>query len=181
MKYTFKLTEQEYLDFNVFTINHVEVTSRQKKMVRYLFTITPLGTGLVFWVLEGKAAFDFTNLVLFVFMLILTLLFWNYSPKLYDRLILSNAKKILLNEGRQHIICERETSFEENGIQHKTEYEETLTKYSALTDIKQSDKALYLYTSPVTAIILPLRIFTTKEEEESLVAFLKTKRNIELE
>ena len=53
MKFTFNLTEQDYLDFNMFTVKNYPFYIKRKKLFRIIFAVIPFGTALVFWLLEG--------------------------------------------------------------------------------------------------------------------------------
>ena len=58
-------------------------------------------------------------------------------------------------------------------IQAVTEYEESYVKYAAITQIKQSDKAIYLYTAP--AMILPIRVFADEAEKQECINFINAR------
>ena len=49
MKFTFDLTEQDYLDFNMFTVKNYQFYRRQRKLLCIILTLIPFGTGLIFW------------------------------------------------------------------------------------------------------------------------------------
>ena len=54
-------------------------------------------------------------------------------------------KKILLNDGKNNILGERTIFFEDDKICTKTKFEENSVQYVAITDMKQSCNAVYLY------------------------------------
>ena len=60
-------------------------------------------------------------------------------------------------------------------IQTVTEYEESYVKYAAITQIKQSDKAIYLYTAPAMAMILPIRVFADEAEKQECINFINAR------
>lgn len=176
MKFTFDLTEQDYLDFNMFTVRNYKLYKKQSLLLRIIFAIVPFATGLVMWLLKGagKAGVDF-NIGTLVAMIILSLLFWFMAPKLFDRMTLRNAKKILFREGNSNIPGERSVSFDAENIRTVTEYEESLMQYGAITEIKQSDNAIYIYISPAMAIILPFRAFSDEAEKQALLDFVSAR------
>lgn len=112
---------------------------------------------------------------LFVAMTLLSILFWLVFPKFFDILMLRNAKKILFKEGKNNISGERTLFFEEDKIQTLTEYEESSIQYGAITQIKQSEKAIYLYTAPAMAMILPIRVFADEVEKQEFINFINTR------
>ncbi|WP_158612438.1 YcxB family protein [Leptotrichia sp. OH3620_COT-345] len=60
------------------------------------------------------------------------------------------------------------------------EYEENVIMYEKITEIKLSDEAVYLFTAPTIAIILPIRIFSDTKEKKELTDFLENKTNLTL-
>lgn len=176
MKFIFELTEQDYLDFNMFTVKNYKFYKTKIKLFRVIFTIVPIGTGLVCWLFDGikRSRADFM-VGLFVAMTLLSILFWLVFPKFFDILMLRNAKKILFKEGKNNILGERTLFFEEDKIQTLTEYEESSIHYGAITQIKQSEKAIYLYTAPAMAMILPIRVFADEVEKQEFINFINTR------
>ena len=176
MRFTFNLTEQDWLDFNMFTVKNYEFYKRQKGVFRIVFTILPFAVGAVFWLLEGLKRPDFI-VGLLAAMIPLSLLFWFTFPRLYDALTLWNAKKILFKEGKSNILGSRTLFFEEDGIRTVTEYEESSLQYGAITKLQQSDKAVYLYTAPAMAVVLPLRVFEEEGNRQKWVDFIRARLN----
>lgn len=177
MKFTFNLTEQDYLDFNMFTVKNYPFYIKRKKLFRIIFAVIPFGTALVFWLLEGakRNRVDFIVGIL-VTMVPLSILFWFGFPKYFDATVLRNAKKVLsFKGGKNNILGERSLFFEEGAIRTVTEYEESLIQYRAITEIKQSEKAVYLYTAPMMALILPLRVFADEAERQLCMDFIHAK------
>ena len=174
MKFTFELMEQDYLDFNMFTVKNYKFYKTQMKLFRGIFTIIPIGTGLVNLLLNGEKRIG-VIVALLIVMTLISILFWCGFPKFYDALMLRNAKKILFREGENRILGKRTLFFEEDRIQTVTEYEESCVKYAAITQIKQSDKAIYLYTAPAMAMILPIRVFADEAEKQECINFINAR------
>ena len=174
MKFTFELTEQDYLDFNMFTVKNYKFYQKQLRLFRILFTMVPYGIVIVDYLLTGTRGTDFMVGFL-VAMIPLSVLFWFGFPKLYDALTLKNAKKILFKEGKNNIFGERSLFFENDKIRTVTKLEESSILYEAITQIKQSEQAIYLYTSPAMALILPCRVFANEAEKQACLDFINAK------
>lgn len=86
-----------------------------------------------------------------------------------------NAKKILFKEGKSNILGKKSLFLEEDKIRTVTEYEESSIQYGAITQIRQSEKAIYLYTAPVMAMILPFRVFADETEKQECINFINTR------
>ena len=74
MKFTFELTEQDYLDFNMFTVKNYKFYKTQMKLFRGIFTIIPIGTGLVNLLLKGEKRIE-VIVSLFIVMTLISILF----------------------------------------------------------------------------------------------------------
>lgn len=176
MKYTFDLTEEDYLQFNMFTAKNYTFYQNQKKLFRILFTLLPFATGFGMWIFRGLQRPDIDFIVGYLVAVIpLSVLFWIGFPKFFDALTLRNAKRILFKEGKNNILGERILFFEEGSIRTSTKFEESSIQYGAITQMRQSDKAAYLYTAPTMALILPFRVFTDEESKQKCLAFIHTK------
>ncbi len=69
------------------------------------------------------------------------------------------------------------TVFGEEKITEITEDSETSIHYSAIERIIVGKNALYLYRCATTVLALPFRVFTTEEEKEAFLAFIRQKTN----
>lgn len=176
MRYTFDLTEQDYLDFNMFTVKNYVFYQKKKKLFHIIFTILPFATGFAMWFFEKRKSLEIDFIVgFFVAVIPLTILFWIGFPRFFDALTLRNAKKILLKEGKNNILGERTISFEDDKICTITKFEENSIQYVAIINMKQSCNAAYLYISPAMAIILPFRVFTDETKKKEWFDFIHTK------
>ena len=75
MKFTFELTKQDYLDFNMFTVKNYKFYKTQMKLFRGIFTIIPIGTGLVNLLLKGEKRIG-VIVALLIVMTLISILFW---------------------------------------------------------------------------------------------------------
>ena len=177
MEYIFDLTEKDYLNFNMFTATNYVFYQKQKRYFYLIFTILP---SVVYFTIKFFEGHNFLGPdFVFVFLVVpLTVLIRIFFPKLYDYLIFRNLKNVLSKEGRNNILGERRVVFEENKIRTITKFTESTTQYAAITEIKESKDAIYLYISPAAAIILPLRIFMNEAKKKEFMEFTYKKLNL---
>lgn len=178
MRFRFDFTEQDYLDFNMFAIESLRFYQRQKKVFHVVFTALPIATWLVLWLMEGRGSMNVEDKIALVVMGIISLLFYFYFPKFYYMLNFKNAKKILFKEGRSNLFGRTTIEFGEEKIVHITEYEESAIRYEKITKIMESDQAVYLFTAPTMALILPRRAFENRDEEAVFMDFIKRKTGL---
>ncbi|MDO4793152.1 MAG: YcxB family protein [Filifactor alocis] len=175
LRFSFDFTKQDYVDFSMFAIEGMKFYRRQKKLFHIVFTLIPPGMWLFFWLMEGRGRIDFVDKCTLSVMGVLSFLFYRYFPKFYDALILANTKKIIFKEGRSNIFGRTTVEFGEDKLLHITEYEESSMRYEKITKVMESDKAIYLFTAPSMAVILPLRVFESREEKEAFAEFIGRK------
>ena len=176
VEYTFNLTEQDYLDFNTFTVKDYAFYKKQKKLLHIIFTMLPFATGLLMWFFRGRRNPGVDFIVGFLIAVIpLTVLIWFYFPKFFDMLTLKNAKKVLFKEGKNNVLGERTVFFEADKIRTVSRFEESSIQYGAITQVKQSENAVYLYTAPAMAIVIPLRVFADDARKKEWLDFINTK------
>lgn len=137
-----------------------------------------MSLGLYFFIFDKK---EFQiKLIMFITMVIISLLFFIFFSKLFEKICQRNVKKILFKEGKINILGQRNIIFDEEKIYIMMEYEENVIMYEKITEIKLSDEAVYLFTAPTIAIILPIRIFSDTKEKKELTDFLENKTNLTL-
>lgn len=170
--FTFDFTEQDYIDFCIFHRNN-KGQYRYEKALRLGFTAIIPFLALLLNTLKT----DYVDPIAVVITLILTLFTYMYitRKKAHDRIIAKQIRKIIQGKGKEHFFGVRTMTFDENDFLDRTEYEEIKTKYTKLTEIIEAEHGIYLYTSPITAIILPNRIFSSAEEKSRFLEFIQSK------
>ena len=169
---TFDFTEQDYIDFCIFHRNN-KGQYRYEKALRLGFTaIIPF---LV--LLLNTLKTDYVDPIAVVITLILTLFTYMYitRKKAHDRIIAKQIRKIIQGKGKEHFFGVRTMTFDENDFLDRTEYEEIKTKYTKLTEIKDAEHGIHLFTAPMIAVILPNRIFSSAEEKSRFLEFIQSK------
>ncbi len=169
-KFTFELTQQDYLDFNMFWVKTSKYVQKQIRTFRILFALLPF---LVLFLSLDTDRMD-VFIITLVFFSIISILLFVYLPALHRAFTLMGLKRMLAGQ-RNNNLGERTVRFEENRILHKTAYEDISMSYEKIIDLQQSDGAVYLFTAPAIALIIPFRVFSTEEERQSFIDYLKLK------
>ncbi len=175
MKFTFELTEQDYIDFNLFFTKNSRAIKRQRIILWVLFTIVPVMAGLIDIFFKRKGNINIFTIYGFCFLLLLSIVFFFLFPKIWEKIIYRNVKKVMRDGTKNNILGERSIIFEEDNFNLITKYEKIFMTYKKIAEIKQSDVAIYLYTSPTTALIMPLRIFSSEKEKNNFISFIESK------
>lgn len=169
-KFTFELTEQDYLDFNMFWVKTSKYVRKQIRIFRILFALLPF---LVLFLNLDTERMD-VFIITLVFFGVISILFFVYLPALHRAFTLMGLKRMLSGQ-RNNNLGERTVMFEGNRMLHKTAYEDISMSYEKIVDLQQSDGAVYLFTAPAIALIIPFRVFATEEDKQRFIDFLKSK------
>lgn len=167
---TFNLTEQDYLDFSIFWLRTSKYIRKTLRILRIVAALLLLSLPLLFINKEGKGISVFDVL----FFSIVALLFFIFIPKLHTALTLWQLKKMIAGK-RNSILGNQTITIQEEGIRKSSSSGESFVFYNTFIDMKQSDKAIYLFTGPAIAIIIPFHAFSSEKERKELAEFLQRK------
>ena len=156
MKISFDLTEQEYMEHISFCMRNSEIFRRKIEKMRLMLSATPALLGITIVSVTGNKGFNF-----FIGIIFLTAAVFVISPMLFHKLIENKVLKIIYKKD-SNILGERTQG-------------DNIVEYSQIFKAKQTDKAIYLFNPPVSTIIIPFRVFSSEEEKEEFINFIKSK------
>ena len=171
---SYQLTEDDYFEFSYFTA--WKASWNKKKRIIYFAKVSFfafLGSTVLLYSLKK----DFPkNLIvtIFVFLVLYISLLSLLIKDNYRRL----ARKIYNDPKNSNLFSVAELSFDENGIRAKDNFSDNQHSWSAITKISETPKHHFLYLSEITALIIPKRVFKSKEDEDKLKILMN--RNIHL-
>ena len=168
MMISYKLTEQDFIDFNVYHMNNSK-TMKKTVLMQRLF-------GPLSFIIGIFVAYKITDIPLWYWSIcfaIAAVLWFALYPKMLERRIRKQVKK-MLSEGQNKILLSDTTlTVNEEGIKCTTEYNETNTKFSAINKVEITNKHIFVYNNAVSAIIIPLSAFETQNEVDKFHGFLR--------
>lgn len=163
MKLEFTLTKQDYIDFNLYHLEHspsirsAHNKSRFGGAIAYLalpFVLVNVTTIPFFW---WMITFSITAIAW-------VLLF----PRTMRKFYIKQINKAFLEKNNSFFL-----ELREEGVMTKGDSDEMITSYRSISQIAQNDGTLYLYNSSVSAIIVPKTAFHSEDERR---IFLDTLR-----
>lgn len=152
MELNYKLTEEDYVDFNVFHAKNSQTVQKQVKLQRILVP-------LMYIVLAVLAAnfFDMPFLVLFIPFLVAAILWFLFYPVYFYRLIKRNVAK-MIREGKNDAVLGQHTMiFTDQGLREISPKGEMSVSWSGIENYGEDDSGFYLYNSGMSALIIPKR------------------------
>lgn len=177
MTYTFDFTEQDALHFTLFRILHTPVFKWTDRIVLILLLTAPLLPILLFLqdILEDAPWEPTAVLIQTVLTVVLCIMLYRIYRYLSERIIVQKVQRGMEEMRAAHAFGMRTIVFEELRIVERRGHTEHTMSYRSITDICLTDQAVCLFTAPMAAIVLPLRIFPSENEKGRLLALIRAK------
>ena len=161
MEINFEVTKEDYIKFNLYHIENSPFQRKNFNLLRYgipvlfSFPIYFIGTGIF------KQSSIYWSIISLLFVVI-----WIFSyPKQYKNLVKKQTEK-LINEGDNSEIFGKKTMIidDENiTIYNRSSFERILKQ--SIKDVKIYDDIILIYTSSISAYIIPIR-YLDKDSEK---------------
>lgn len=161
-------------DFILFNQHHAKSSKQGKKallMGKIVVLIVCFSLMILFNVLDLN---QWITGVMTIYLGAFSLIWLFFSERFVMRTIRKNVLK-LKKMGRLPYHSDVTLAFDEEGLIERTAQTESKTNYGVLERVDQSDKAIYIYTSTVTAYMLPKSVFVNPYQEAEFLGFLQEK------
>ncbi len=152
MNIHYELTEEDYINFNLYHIKHSKMGKRSLLLQRiispFIFII-----GAYLFAVIGNLPF----LPLFFTFAVMSILSVIFYPKYFYGLIALNAKKMIKEGKNDDLLGNHQLQLTDEGLIDTTANKETTVTWAGINTIQEDDGYFYLYASSVSAYILPKR------------------------
>jgi hypothetical protein len=170
MEIKYNLTEEDYLNFNIFTLKRSKTAMRALKIQRFF---APILFIILSFVMSKVGDIPFWYW--FITFLIMGIIWAVFYPNYFFNSVTRRVKK-MLNEGKNNgFLGEHVMLMNEVGINESTSSGETKVNWSGITDFQEDTHYFYLYNSAVSAFILPKRELNNVDEIKN---YIKSKLTI---
>ena len=176
-QFTFDFTEEDALHFALFRILHTPPFKWTNRMAFALLLTVPLLPILLFLqgILDDAPCEPTAVLIQTILTAVLCIMLYRIYRYLSERIIVQKVQHSMEEMRAAHAFGMRTIVFEELRIVERRGHTEHTMSYRSITDICLTDQAVYLFTAPMAAVILPLHIFASKEEKMHLLALVRAK------
>ncbi|WP_186671489.1 YcxB family protein [Sporosarcina sp. BP05] len=164
MEIHYNLTEEDYINFNLYHIKNSETGKRALAVQRFL---SPLFFIIISYVYAAIS--DMPFLPLFITFFIMSILWIIFYPKHFYKLIARNAKKMIKEGKNDGLIGHHQLKMTEEGLVDTSLNKETKVTWSGITSFKEDEGYYYLYNSSVSAYILPKREIDHADEVKQYI------------
>lgn len=152
MEINYKLTEEDYLKFNLFHIKNSKTAIKALNMQRFLPPIFFIISAYIFTTVMN-ASFP----VMLITFLIISILWIIFYPKYFYNYVIRNTKKMIREGKNDGLLGEHHLIMTEEGIEDSTTYGETRVSWSGLKNFEEDNYNFYLYNSSLSAYVIPKR------------------------
>ncbi|WP_158599118.1 YcxB family protein [Planococcus salinus] len=150
MELNYKLTEEDYLDFNLFHAKNSPAVQKQVTMQRIFVPLLYIGIAIL-----ASMFLDMPFLVLFIPFLIMGTLWAIFYPAYFYRLIKRNATKMMREGKNEGVLGAHTMIFTEDGLREISPKGEMSISWSGIENFGESPSGFYLYNSGMSALIIP--------------------------
>lgn len=165
MEIKYHLTEEDYLNFNLFHVRNSKSAVRSLNIQRFM--------GPIIFIV---AAFFIANFddsmpiwLALVAYLLASILWIVFYPKYYYGFLKRMTKKMLKEGKNEGLLGDHLMRMTDEGIVDSHRNGETRVNWSGIQSFKESDDTFYIYNSAVSAYILPKRDMADPEEVRSFI------------
>lgn len=166
------MTEQDYLDYNVFVMTRSSFGKKSMNRTKYVFIMLFI-TIIIFLLFVGKfSTWAFVSSLPFAISTIYVLVF-------YKKIMIRSIKKVIKNYKKDNKLPVDLNSvlefYDDYFVETTTNMKEEV-KYSAIERISVVDnKVIYIHKNNTNAYILSLSCFESKKQQDTFFEFINTK------
>lgn len=167
MEIVYTLTEENYLNFNLYHTSHSKTIKKSLMIQRLMGPVLFIIFSFVFPIVA-----NLPFLGLFITFLVLSILWYTYYPKYFYNLIMRQVKKAINEGNNDGLLGKHRMTLTEDRLIDVTDTGKTEVLWSGMKELKEDDDNLYLYNSAMSAYILPKKDI---HEFDKIKLFLQNK------
>lgn len=152
MEVEYHLTEEDFIQFNVFHVKNTKIARRSLMINRIVGPIFFLIFGYFYSQVDGDL-----NLGIIATVIILSALWVILYPKYFAALVKRNTKKGLDNDNKQGLFGHHRLTMTDDGVFDSTSIGTTSTRWESILEFQEDQYNFYLYYGPTNAYIIPKR------------------------
>lgn len=171
MKIDFDLTEQDYIDFQLFFLRTSPQVRKRIVILRVLFAAASIVAGLLSYDRDKPLSVFAVTMAVAI---IVAIFFVVGIPQLHEISSIRIIKKTLKDQ-RNNLLGHYVMTLGTDKLYSTSTTVESSFAYETFIDMKLSDRAIYLFSGPTNAVIIPFHAFSSEKEKHEVIAFLQSK------
>lgn len=169
IKIDFKITKEDYIEFNTYHMEHSPAVKKAIFIQRYIVSLVYLIAPFVF-----SRISEIPFLFWMIPFAIIYILWVCFYPRRIRRLTEKRIKKMLEEGDNSEFLGDQCMTLTEEGVEKKSPTSERKNSWASVQRIVETKNLLMIYVSAVSAYLVPLRAFEKAEEKEVFLSFLKS-------
>lgn len=167
MKLKYNLTENDYINFNIYHMKNSKSLKRAMIINRFL-------TPLIFLVMPFILHYiSDTPFIYWAVTFILVYILWVCLYEKYAyRINRKRIKKMLQEKDNEGLIGESVLEIDDNNIKITNDSGENTIYVKSIKNIVENDDYIFIYINSISVIIIPIKIFKSTEEKENFKSLL---------
>jgi hypothetical protein len=170
VSFKYRLTEDEYLQYNYYTAWAAPERKRYR-IFYFLRVILLYGAVALLYIVATRSRCIWIDIAVFLFTGLIYLLL---IPKFVKASVRRKVYDILSKKENQHVLDEAEIIVSDTGITDRDTVSESRYNWDAIVRLSETDGSYYLYTNSYHAIVIPRRVIRSREEQHELDRLLST-------
>lgn len=171
IQYQCALTDDDYIDFNLYTLRKNPAYKRALLLCRFM------APAMLLLLLVVNIINRYDGIGILAAMYGVAAVIWAFAVKpLYDFICVRNIKS-QLKRSQSLYTPEYTLYFNEDHILDISPQQETKVFYEKIERVSVHRGSVYIYPTSVSAMILPAAVFSTEEDRERLLSFLTQRRS----
>jgi hypothetical protein len=170
MQIKYKLTEDDYVHFNMFHVKNSKLAVSKYKRQRFLIPLLAL---IVAYVFADAVNISIEGTLFFI--LVIGILWVIFYPKMYSTFIIRNAMGMVSRGQINNILGQHTMVLSKEGMVDSAPKGKSEAKWANVYNFKEDNDYFYIYISKISAVIIPKRDIKNPQE---ISTFIKSKVTI---
>ena len=175
--FSYQLEDTDYLEFNKF---HYSTAPGHKRLERAVLAFAVIASaGFTFLRFAGGDVYDFAAAAIagfLVALIIFVILRLTFKP--LTELILRMYIKSIKKDGKLPFGRNVQLTFEDDFFIESTEVAQTKQQYAVVEKVMEGQRAVYIYTGAMQALIIPVSVFENNERKHEFLSFINSKTSL---
>lgn len=164
MEINYHLTEEDYLNFNMYHVKNSKTAMKSLNLQRILGSIFFIVFAYLFTIIA-----ETENSGLLIVFIIVGVLWFIFYPKYFYAHVKRQTKKMIQEGKNGGLLGEHHLVMNKAGILETTSSGETKVSWAGLKKFAEDEDNFYLYNSGFSALILPKRDVTNEQEVRTYI------------
>ena len=164
MEIKYRVTEEDYIKFNIY---HAENSKAHKKSYYTLKYLLSLICGLAIYFI-GSNLFNQPKLYWGIIAIVFVLAWIIRFPKTYEKIIRKSVESMLKDKDNSSMLCENTMIIGEDEIRVINKHTTEIISKEGIKEVKVYDDMILIYLSDFAAHIIPTRYLTDETKEKLL-------------